>query len=305
MSDRVIEISGLRKHFGRTEVLSGVDFAVERGQTFAFLGRNGAGKTTTIRMMLGLLKPDAGEVRVLGLDPSKDTMPIRQHVGFLAEDQAMWGWMRVRQLFSFMAPFYPGWDPELVRRLTDQFQIPLDTRVKHLSKGQTVRLGFLLSLAHRPELVILDDPTLGLDPIARKEFIRDVIEHLQGAGRTVFFSSHLLYEVEPVADVVAILDKGRIVRQGSTETLREQVKRLILPAEAYEAMSALPGTLDVKTDNKRVVVTVEDVETALLAVPRGVVDQIVDMNLDEIFEAYVMGRRDEEHDTKPVLERVA
>jgi ABC-2 type transport system ATP-binding protein len=305
MSDRAIEICGLRKRFGRSEVLNGVDLVVERGQTFAFLGRNGAGKTTTIRMMLGLLEPDAGEVRVLGLDPRRDAMSIRQHVGFLAEDQAMWGWMRVRQLFSFLKPFYPGWDRGLVDRLTEQFQIPLQTRVKHLSKGQTVRLGLLLSLVHRPELVILDDPTLGLDPIARKEFIRDVIEHLQEAGRTVFFSSHLLYEVEPVADVVAILDRGRIVRQASTEALREQVKRLILPAAAYETMLALPGTLDVKHADKQTVITVEDVESATASIPPGVQPVVVDMNLDEIFEAYVIGRRDEQHDTEPAMERVA
>lgn len=305
MNDRAIEIRGLRKRFGRTEVLSGVDLTVERGQTFAFLGRNGAGKTTTIRAMIGLLKPDSGEVRVLGMDPARQPMPIRQHVGFLAEDQAMWGWMRVKQLLSFMAPFYPGWDPVLARRLIEQFEISLDTRVKHLSKGQTVRLGLLLSLAHHPELVILDDPTLGLDPIARKEFIRDVIEHLQGAGRTVFFSSHLLYEVEPVADVVAILDKGRIVRQAPTETLREQVKRVIMPAELHDSIGSLPGTLDVKHRDRQVVAIVEDIESALAAIPSGVQPEVVDMNLDEIFEAYVIGRRDERHDTKPALERVA
>ncbi len=306
MSERVIEIQSLRKRFGSHEVLGDVSLTVERGQTFAFLGRNGAGKTTTIRMMLGLLNPDAGQIRVLDMDPRREAMGIRQKVGFLAEDQAVWGWMRIEQLLSFMAPFYPTWDASLAGQLARQFELSLKSRVKHLSKGQSVRLGLLLALAHRPELVILDDPTLGLDPIARKEFIRDIIEHLQGQGATVFFSSHLLYEVEPVADVVAILDRGRIVRQAGTEELRDRVKRLVIPAGRYAALGALPGALDVKHTDKRVVVAVEDANAATAAaVSAGVPFEVVDMNLDEIFEAYVIGKRDERHDTKPALERVA
>jgi ABC-2 type transport system ATP-binding protein len=306
MSDAVIELTSIAKRFGHHEVLTDVTMSVERGQTFAFLGRNGTGKTTSIRMMLGLLRPDSGEVRVLGLDPKRQATAIRQRVGFLAEDQAMWGWMRVEQLLGFMAPFYPTWDTDLARKLVGQFELLPKARVKHLSKGQTVRLGLLLALAHRPELVILDDPTLGLDPIARKEFIRDVIDHLQGGGATVFFSSHLLYEVEPVADVVAILDRGRIVRAAATEELRNSVKRLILPAEQFVRVRDLPGTLDVRVTDRRAVVVVDDVDSAtrVLAV-EGITPEVVGMNLDEIFEAYVIGKREEIHDSQPALERVA
>lgn len=306
MSETVIEVRSVGKRFGANEVLRDVSFTVERGQTFAFLGRNGAGKTTTIRMMLGLLRPDAGEVRVLRMDPRSEAMSIRQQVGFLAEDQAMWGWMRIEQLLSFLAPFYPSWDRHLAQQLVRRFDLSMRSKVKHLSKGQSVRLGLLVALAHRPDLVILDDPTLGLDPIARKEFIRDVVEHLQGQGATVFFSSHLLYEIEPVADVVAILDKGRIVRQAATEALREHVKRLILPSARFEAMADLPGVLDVRLTDKRAVVTVEDVRAAMAVTQAaGISAEMVDMNLDEIFEAYVIGKRDERHDTEPALERVA
>jgi len=306
MSDTVIEINSVAKRFGKHDVLKDVSLSVERGQTFAFLGRNGAGKTTTIRMMLGLLKPDGGQVRVLNVDPRSNSLAVRRQVGFLAEDQAMWGWMSVKQLLGFIAPFYPTWDAAFARKLADQFELPLTGRVKHLSKGQTVRLGLLLALAHRPELVILDDPTLGLDPIARKEFIRDVIEHLQGGGATVFFSSHLLYEVEPVADVVAILDRGRIVRQAATEDLRTSVKRLIIPAEQYARILSLPGVLDVRHVDKRVAVVVEDAEAAeKILVAQGIAAERLDINLDEIFEAYVIGKREGQHDSQPALERVA
>ncbi len=306
MSDAAIEIRSLAKSFGSKAVLEDVSFKVPRGKTFAFLGRNGAGKTTTILTLLGLLKPDAGHISVLGLEPKKDAMEIRRRVGYLAENQVMFGWMRVSQIISFIAPFYPTWDAALARRLAERFELPKKTRVRNLSKGENRRLGLLLALAHRPELAILDDPTLGLDPIMRKEFLRDVVEHLQGSGVTVFFSSHLLYEIEPVADIVAVLDRGRIVRLSPTEELREQVKQLILPSETYEALGRLPGTLDVKRRGNRVAVVVEDAEAAVAKTAEaGVRPEVIDLNLDEIFEAYVAGRPNGQADPEPVVERVA
>ena len=136
----------------------------------------------------------------------------------MAEDPALFGWMRVGQLMSFVAPFYPTWDAARAKDLADRFELPLRTRCRHLSKGQGVRVALLLALAHRPELVILDDPTLGLDPIMRKEFLRDLVTHLQAERTSVFFSSHLLYEVEPVADSVVILDAGRVIKPRPART---------------------------------------------------------------------------------------
>lgn len=303
-----IEIRGVTKSFGAKPVLNGVDLIVPTGQTFAFLGRNGAGKTTTIRMLLGLLKPDGGTVRVLGLDPQKDALEIRRRVGYLAEDQVMFGWMRVKQLLAFMAPFYPTWDAKRAEELSGLFELPMTTKVKHLSKGQGVRLGLLLALAHRPKLVILDDPALGLDPIMRKEFLRDVVTYLQSEQVTVFFSSHLLYEIEPVADAVAILDRGKIVRQGETEEIRRRVKRLLAPAEAEATIRSLPGILDFTHSGRQVSAVVEDIDAAgpaLRAAAFAV--QELDLNLDEIFEAYVIGQRPtKEHPHgEPSLERVA
>jgi ABC-2 type transport system ATP-binding protein len=306
MSDAIaIELNGVAKHFGPKRVLDGVNLSVPAGQTFAFLGRNGAGKTTTIRMLLGLLKPDSGTVRVLGLDPQAKPTEVRQRVGYLAEDQAMFGWMRVRQIIEFVKPFYPTWDEAWAKQLRERFELPMTTKVRHLSKGQGVRLGLLLALAHRPALVILDDPTLGLDPIMRKEFLRDLVTYLQGERVSVFFSSHLLYEIEPVADAVAILDRGRIVRQAGTEELRAKVKRLILPAEAEPAVRALPGLLDVSRGGRQIAVVVEDVQAATDVLRReGITPDEVDLNLDEIFEAFVIGRK-EPANAEPPLERVA
>jgi ABC-2 type transport system ATP-binding protein len=302
----VTEMKDVQKSFGKKKVLNGVNMVVPAGQTFAFLGRNGQGKTTTIRTLLGLLKPDSGSVRVLGLDPAADPLEIRRRVGYVAEDQAMFGWMRVGQLLSFIAPFYPTWDPAWAKQLVDRFELPLKTRVKHLSKGQGVRVALMLALAHRPELVILDDPTLGLDPIMRKEFLRDLVTHLQGERVSVFFSSHLLYEIEPVADSVVILDRGRVLRQAATDDLRASVKRLIAPVEAMEVFAGLPGLLDLNAIGRQAIAVVEEIELARPALAKaGVSVQEIDLNLDEIFEAFVIGRRKEApHATTP-LERVA
>ncbi|TWT87218.1 ABC transporter ATP-binding protein YtrB [Pseudobythopirellula maris] len=298
MSTPVISLKSVSKSFGKSRVLRDVSLTVEPGQTFAFLGRNGAGKTTTIRLLLGLLKRDAGEISVLGLDPARDALTLRDRVGYLAEDQAMYGWMRVEELVRFVAPFYTGWDHDLASRYLREFELPLATKIKHLSKGQCVRLGLVLALAHRPELVILDDPALGLDPIMRKQFNRDLITHLQGEGRTVLYSSHLLDEVEPVADMVAILDDGRVLRQEETETLRADVKRLVLRRELLPLVARVARVLDVRPDGDDVAATVEGAEAALAVLAReGTPPRVVDLNLDEIFEAYVAGRVDPELET--------
>jgi ABC-2 type transport system ATP-binding protein len=290
MNDPAIRVDALCKKFRGREVLADLSFDVPVGQTFAFLGRNAAGKTTTIRTLLGLLTPDSGSVSVLGLDPQKNPLAVRQSVGYLAEDQHMFGWMTAEQIVRFVAPFYATWDAALARRYLLQFDLPVDQKIKHLSKGQSVRLGLVLALAHRPAVVILDDPVLGLDPIMRKEFNRDLIAHLQGEGRTVLYSSHLLYEVEPVADVVGILHQGRIVRQGATEELREQVKRLLVPADSLQRLPRLE-LLDVALTDNRAALTVDGAPEAIRALRGvGLEPQVVDLNLDEIFEAFVIGR---------------
>ena len=306
MSDPAIAVQGLAKRFGRNRVLDNLTFTVPRGKTYAFLGRNGAGKTTTIRILMGLDRPDAGTASFLGLSPAKDAMDIRCRVGYMAEDQTMFGWMRLSETLAFLAPFYPTWDPGLAHDLLKRFDLPAKTRVKNLSKGQNCRLALLLALAHRPELVILDDPTLGLDPIMRKEFLRDVVGYLQGGGVTVFFSSHLLYEIEPVADMVGILEDGRMILQADTETLRDNVKQLILPTDAYEKLDEIPGQLDVVTRGPQTAVVLENAEETLQSLASsGITPQVNDLNLDEIFEAYVIGKRDKNHAPNAPVERMA
>ena len=290
MSTPVIEFQAVHKSFRKKHVLSGMTLSVEQGKTFAFLGRNGAGKTTAIRILMGLLNSDSGNVSVLGHQPDVDPIALRQSVGYLAEDQTMYGWMRCDELLSFMAPFYPTWDHQLALKYAREFEVPLASKIKTLSKGQNVRLGLVLALAHRPEVVILDDPALGLDPIMRKQFNRDLVTHLQGEGRTIFYSSHLLYEVEPVADEVAILNEGRVLVQASTDTLRRDVKQVLI---SREDMALLNGDLDLlhrREEGDSVAVTVRGGQNALARFAQlGIEHRVLDLNLDEIFEAYVAG----------------
>jgi len=295
--DGVIRIEGLRKGFGRHEVLRGVDLNVPAGSIFGFLGINGAGKTTLIRLLLGLIRSDAGRCLVDGLDPQTDALEIRRRVGYMAENQTMYGWMRVGELIQWVSWFYPDWDEAYAGELTRQMHLDVGTKVGALSKGQASRLALLLALAHHPRIVVLDDPTLGLDPIARKDFLRDVIGHLQAAGATVFFSSHLLYEIEPICDRVAILHDGRIVKAAPVDELRESIKRIVMEPVEEKAIEGLPGVLDVEVRSGRWAVTVENASSVrpVLARNSRVEPTVVDLNLDEIFEAYVIGRREVAH----------
>jgi ABC-2 type transport system ATP-binding protein len=294
MSEPVIQLLNVRKSFGSSTVLKGVNLAIERGQIFALLGRNGAGKTTAIRLLFGLLNRNGGSISVLGRDPQQEPLAVRAAVGFLAEDQQMFGWMTIAELLGFMAPFYLTWDRKLADRFTKEFELPRGQRIKNLSKGQNVRLGLVLALAHRPELVILDDPALGLDPIMRKEFNRDLIAHLQGEGATVLYSSHLLYEVEPIADAVAILHDGVIIRQAATDALRSDVKQLVFTAEDYAEQASALKSLDVLRQRAEVAVTIENAAATIEQLAAaGVRHRVIDLNLDDIFAAYVVGRRDE------------
>ena len=293
MKEAAIRVDSVKKSFGKNAVLEGVSFTVEPGEVFALLGRNGAGKTTLIRTLLGLLTPDSGAVRVLGLDPRQEALPVRKRVGFLAEDQTMYGWMTVEEILGFVAPFYDTWDHDLAGRYVAEFELSPRTKIRHLSKGQNVRLGLILALAHRPELIVLDDPALGLDPILRKEFNRDIVTHLQGEGVAVLYSSHLLYEVEPVADSVAILDGGRIVVRSGTEELRDRVKRFVVSSEVWEGDTDFGAVLDVSRHKDEVAVTVVEAGNVLERLRAAQTPhRLVDLNLDEIFEAYVIGKQE-------------
>jgi ABC-2 type transport system ATP-binding protein len=244
-----------------------------------------------IRILLGLIPADSGGIRLAGLDPVVSPVELRTQVGYLAEDQVMYGWMTPVELCRFLAPFYPTWDGGLADSYLERFGIPLHSKIRRLSKGQSIKLGLAVALAHRPRIVILDDPAMGLDPIARKEFNRDLVEHLPTSGCTVLYSSHLLGEVEAVADAVAILDQGKILRTGTTDQLREEVRRIILPLAAVSGIPKPEGLLDVQRHEQRLAFVTDHSGGYIRQLAAGGIDhEVVELSLDEIFEAFVIGR---------------
>ncbi|MEM9417898.1 MAG: ABC transporter ATP-binding protein [Planctomycetota bacterium] len=283
-----IEIADLHLAYGPNDVLRGVTLRVNPGETVALLGRNGAGKSTLIRTLMGLQKAGQGSAKLFGQDPRQDPIEVRQRVGYLAEDQRMWPWMRVEQIARFLAPFYPTWDHDLMAELLKRFELPLRTKIKHLSKGQGVRLGLALSLAHRPKLAVLDDPALGLDPIARRQFNRDLVEHLQADGVAVLYSSHLLGEVEAVADRVAILADGRITVDTPPEDLRADIRALRVPADLPDDALPLanhPVLLDETRGRERRLVVRGGIEAEAALRASGHAYTAEGLSLDDIFEA--------------------
>lgn len=297
MAEAAIKIEGLHFSYGKKHVLKGVDLEVPKGSIFGFLGRNGAGKTTTIKTLLGLQKPQAGKCLVGGLDSVTDTLEVRRRIGFMAEDQQMYGWMTVSRIIRWVAGFYSNWDDKFADELAEVLSLPKDVKVKALSKGQNSSLALLLALGHKPDIVILDDPTLGLDPIARKDFLRHVIDLLQSQGVTVFFSSHLLYEIEPVADHIAILDQGAIVKSSKTEQLRESVRKFTMTPSPGAKFAEMPGVLDAMKVGDNVSIAIEDCDQSRRArLAEMSVNGMTEtaLNLDEIFEAYVIGNRGRE-----------
>jgi len=294
MTEAVIKIDDLHFSYGRKKVLKGVNLEVPKGAIFGFLGPNGAGKTTTIKTMLGLQKPQKGRCTICGLDSVRDDLEVRRRIGFMAEDQQMYGWMTVDQMIRWVAGFYTNWDGPFAAELAKLLKLPLASKVGALSKGQNSSLALLLALGHRPDVVILDDPTLGLDPLARKDFLRHVIDLLQSNEVTVFFSSHLLYEIEPVADHIAILHGGVIIRSGRTDEIREQVRKFMISPKAEADFASVAGVLDVFRDREHTLLTMEGCQAnqreTLNKMGLPVLDESA-LNLDEIFEAYIIGNR--------------
>ena len=221
MHEPVISIVGLTRQYGRTTALDSVSLAIPRGTVYGLVGENGAGKTTLIKHILGLLKAQSGTVRVFGIDPVADPVGVLSRIGYLSEQNDLADWMRVGELLAYSRAFYPSWDDAYAEELRDAFALDPAARIKTLSKGQKARAGLLVALAYRPELLVLDEPSSGLDPIVRRDILEAIIRTIAHEGRTVLFSSHLLDEVERVADHVTMISHGRIALSAPLAELKQ------------------------------------------------------------------------------------
>jgi ABC-2 type transport system ATP-binding protein len=242
--EAVVEIREVTRRFAATVALDRVSLVVPRGAVFGLVGANGAGKTTLIRHVLGLLRAQAGSVRVLGRDPVADPAGVLGRIGYLSEENDLPAWMRVAELLRYSQAFYPRWDVAYAEELREAFELSPGARVGGLSKGQRARVGLLIALAHRPELLVLDEPSSGLDPLVRRDILGAIIRTIADEGRTVLFSSHLLDEVERVSDHVALIHHGRVVFSAALDALKETHRCLTLRfAEPRAQPPALAGVL--------------------------------------------------------------
>ncbi len=230
----VVAATDLSRRFGDKLALDNVTLYVPRGCAFGLVGENGAGKTTLIKHMLGLLRAESGTMRVFGRDPVADPVGVLGRIGYLSEQPDLPGWMRVGELLRYTQAFYRNWDAAYAERLREQFGLDPDQRVRTLSKGQRAKAGLLLAQAHKPELLLLDEPSSGLDPLVRRDILEAVIRTVAEEGRTVFFSSHLLEEIERISDHVAMLHEGKLVWCGSLEEIKAQHRRITLHFECAQ-----------------------------------------------------------------------
>jgi len=216
----VIQVDRLSRTFGTTRALDEISLEVPRGAVLGLVGRNGAGKTTLIRHLMGLLRAQSGTVRVFGMDPVAQPEAVLGRIGYVSEERDLPGWMRIGELLRYTQAFYPGWDMDLALELCDSFQLDLTQKVGSVSRGQSVRTALVLALAPRPELLVLDEPSSGLDPVVRRDILGAILQTVSEEGRTILFSSHLLDEVERMSDRLVIVEQGRVVVSGDIEEVR-------------------------------------------------------------------------------------
>ena len=228
--ERIVDICGLTRLFRRTLALDEVTLGVPRGGVFGLVGENGAGKTTLIRHILGLLRAQAGTVSVFGFDPVRHPAEVLGRIGVLSEDRDLPPWMRIDELMRYTHSFYPKWDPAYAEQLRAIFDLDPGAVVSSLSQGQLAKAGLLVALAHRPEFLVLDEPSSGLDPIVRRDILEAIILTVGDEGRTVLFSSHLLDEVERVADRVAMIHHGKVVLNDTLEDIKDAHYRVVVRA---------------------------------------------------------------------------
>jgi ABC-2 type transport system ATP-binding protein len=222
---QIVDVNGLSRSFGGKTALDGVSFHAGAGQVYGLVGANGAGKTTLLKHLLGLLRAATGSVRVFGLDPVRDPVGVLRRVGYLSEERELPEWMRVDELMAYTQAYHPTWDLSYARELLESFGLDPTKKVKELSRGMRAQAGLIAAVAHRPELLILDEPSSGLDAIVRRDILDAIVRTVADEGRTVIFSSHLLDEVERMSDHVTLIHNGRVALSGALDDVRRGYQR--------------------------------------------------------------------------------
>jgi ABC-2 type transport system ATP-binding protein len=298
--NNVIEVQRLTKYYGGQPVVDSLDLRIPAGSIYGFLGRNGAGKSTTIKMLLGMVQPTSGRSTIFGEDSRSLRPETRGRVAYLAEGHPLYRWMTIGELVRFSQSFYPGWNRELVEQILDHFELPIKKRIKRLSNGQRAQVSLAVAVASEPELLVLDDPTLGLDVVVRRDFLESLIQVIQRKGRTIFFSSHILGDVERVADRIAVIDRGVLRADCPTDVFKQSIRRVVVEFDsaekaiaAHKQLADLSGLVGSRIDGARlelVIVRYGDEHRQRFESLGPKLIELIELNLEEAFIEYTRGR---------------
>ncbi len=296
----VISTKGLTKFYGDTPVVRSLDLRIPQGCVYGFLGRNGAGKSTTLKMLTGMVQPDLGEIEVFGERLAKQTPDTKRRIAYIAESHPLFTNMRVGEIIKFTQAFYPHWDDDLVEQILDHFRLPKRQRIRRLSNGQRAQVSLALAVAPDPELLIMDDPTLGLDTVVRRDFVESMIQIIQREGRTILFSSHILSDVERVADRIGIMVDGVLRVDCPLDHFRDSIRRVILAfhrphlTSEFPKLDTLPGVIARRESHHRielVIANYTDEHRSKLEAMQPDVLEIEEMNLEDAFIDYTRGQQ--------------
>lgn len=294
MADAIVT-QRLTKYYGRRRVVNDLNLRIPAGTVYGLLGRNGSGKTTTIKMLLGLVQPDFGHAELLGEPAHALSNSNRQRIAYLAEGHPLYPWMTVRETVRFTSRFYKAWNQSVVEQILEHFELPMNAKVRQLSNGQRAQVSLAVAVATEPELLILDDPTLGLDTVVRRDFLESLIQLIQQHGRTILFSSHILGDVERVADRIGILDEGVLRVDCPTDHFKRSVRRVMLrfastPPAPPQCDGLVASQLE-GTDLELVIAGFSDRHQAMLEALSPLSLEVIEMNLEDAFIAYTRGTR--------------
>jgi ABC-2 type transport system ATP-binding protein len=293
----IIALNQVSRAFHKTErVLENLDLNIEQGEIVGLIGRNGSGKTTLIQLLMGMLQPQSGSVKVFGLDPIAEPVSVKERIGYVAETQILPGSMHIQEVFAIYEDLYPKWDQFLADELTERFELPNNRKVHTFSKGQARSLALLLALAVRSELLILDEPAGGMDPAARRDFLRTSIEHAAASGTTILFSSHQMTDVERLASRVLLLHEGRIALDRPVEDLAEQFALATVPVQLqYEPIKDFDGYVGTRRGSDSMSVlferTAQDLQAEMNQTFGESVGQCRNIPLEELFIEFVGGSK--------------
>ena len=280
-----ITTQSLTRRFGRKVALDGVTAHVPKGAIYGLMGPNGAGKTTFVRVLLNLITPSRGGATVLGHDVVRESVAIRRRVGHVAALQPLWDWMTVRKYADFMAGCYPRWNPQPVANIISRVGIETSDKIQTLSRGQRALVALAVAIGHEPDLLLLDEALTGLDPIARREVLRNIIEAMHSEGRTVFITGQDIADMERICDYVGFLVKGRLVAESPLDDLKARVKRIRVEHPADVQVTLPAGALSVERRSRETLFTVADFSPPLLesVSPPARRAEVIDLSLEDIF----------------------